>query len=184
MNEELDKQLMRDFPTFFSQRGQPMWKTCMCWGFACGDGWEPLIRMVAEKVEAHNNSLDIKKPNKVQQVINNIIDWIDLKIMEYRMTLTIKKPKRRLFTFWLYNKFNAIFYGKLYTHIENYIEATQVKEKFGTLRIYTNHGTDEIYDEINTAEELSATTCEGCGSRGKRRTGSWIRTLCDRCNKK
>ena len=28
-----------------------MRETCMCWGFSCGDGWEPLIRRLSEKLE-------------------------------------------------------------------------------------------------------------------------------------
>ena len=57
--------------------------------------------------------------------------------------------------------------------------AVQVKEKYGTLRFYVDHGTDEHYNIIDHYEQLSAHTCEVCGNPGKRRMGNWIVTLCE-----
>ena len=51
MKKELDEALVRDFPNLFQDRNAPMGQTCMCWGFECGDGWEPLIRRLCEKLE-------------------------------------------------------------------------------------------------------------------------------------
>jgi len=59
------------------------------------------------------------------------------------------------------------------------VEITQVKEKFGTLRFYYNGGNERIDGYVGFAEQLSGITCEVCGSRGKLRGGSWMRTLCD-----
>lgn len=56
----------------------------------------------------------------------------------------------------------------------------QVKEKWGTLRFYTE-GTLEMLERIELAEQQSAVTCEECGVPGEMRMGSWCRTLCDRC---
>ena len=60
------------------------------------------------------------------------------------------------------------------------IVAVQVKEKFGTLRFYTDGGDDYINGMIRMAESMSAVTCEECGSPGQQRHGGWIRTLCDK----
>lgn len=57
--------------------------------------------------------------------------------------------------------------------------ASQVKEKYGTLRFYVNGATDQVYRLIDIAEELSSTICEECGQPGRVRSGGWIRTLCD-----
>ena len=58
----------------------------------------------------------------------------------------------------------------------------QVKEKFGGLRVYTNYGTDEIYDIINEMEEEACRTCELCGSpEGKLREEMWLAVRCDKC---
>ena len=61
------------------------------------------------------------------------------------------------------------------------VEATQVKEKFGTLRFYINYSDDFIDGLISMAEMISSTTCESCGNIGKQNNDGWIRTLCDPC---
>jgi hypothetical protein len=63
---------------------------------------------------------------------------------------------------------------------------TQVKEKYGTLRVYFDPGptdTDTLEDLIDTAEEESGRTCELCGKPGVLMTsGYWLKTLCpDHC---
>ena len=57
--------------------------------------------------------------------------------------------------------------------------AQQIKEKFGTLRFYTTGGDGYIHGAIQMADTMSEHICEECGNVGKRRPGSWIRTLCD-----
>lgn len=65
---------------------------------------------------------------------------------------------------------------------EEHIVASQIKEKYGTLRFYTNFSTNEIDKAIDEAENASATTCETCGQEGKLRTETgWLYTACDRC---
>ncbi len=61
-------------------------------------------------------------------------------------------------------------------------EVTQVKEKYGSLRVNTNYSTDEIDDLIDKAEEESITTCEVCGKPGKlSKKNFWYKTLCNTC---
>jgi hypothetical protein len=55
----------------------------------------------------------------------------------------------------------------------------QIKEKFGTLRFYYQGGDDYIHGAVALAENLTGHLCEECGSTGTRRSGGWIRTLCD-----
>jgi hypothetical protein len=59
---------------------------------------------------------------------------------------------------------------------------TQIKEKFGCLRIYFDPGqadTDKLEDMIDKAELESATTCEMCGKPGVTMTsGHWLKTVC------
>lgn len=50
MRKELDEALCRDFPDLYAQRHDDMRHTAMCWGFQCGDGWEPLIRKLSENL--------------------------------------------------------------------------------------------------------------------------------------
>ena len=59
------------------------------------------------------------------------------------------------------------------------VVATQVKEKYGTLRFYYDGGDDYIDGVVAMAEYMSEVTCETCGAPGKLRDGGWMRTLCD-----
>jgi hypothetical protein len=54
-----------------------------------------------------------------------------------------------------------------------------IKEKFGTLRFYTNGGGENHYDIITRYENRSAHVCERCGQPGELRTTGWYKTLCD-----
>lgn len=67
--------------------------------------------------------------------------------------------------------------------LENIPVASQVKEKYGTLRFYINSGTDEAYKIIEEAEKKSSEVCEFCGKEGKLRGGSWLYTACDEHSK-
>jgi hypothetical protein len=55
----------------------------------------------------------------------------------------------------------------------------QIKEKFGGLRFYYQGGDDHTSGVVDMAESWAGKTCETCGSMGERRSGGWIRTLCD-----
>ena len=59
---------------------------------------------------------------------------------------------------------------------------TQIKEKFGGLRIYLTYpeGTDSSAPEalLDKAEEDSLRTCERCGKPGSPGGKYWVKTLC------
>ena len=59
------------------------------------------------------------------------------------------------------------------------VVATQVKEKYGTLRFYHTGGDDYIDGVVAMAEYMSGSICETCGAPGKLRDSGWMRTLCD-----
>ncbi len=50
MKQELDEALCRDFPLLYRDRNGDPRRTCMVYGFP-GDGWEPIIRRLSEKLE-------------------------------------------------------------------------------------------------------------------------------------
>lgn len=60
------------------------------------------------------------------------------------------------------------------------ITVAQIKEKFGGLRFYYDGGDDYIYGLVSMAESWADIACEECGGIGHRRSGGWIRTLCDK----
>ena len=62
---------------------------------------------------------------------------------------------------------------------------TQVKEKFGRLRVYFDGANEIIWNLAYKSEEDSGIVCEQCGTRDNvsaNETG-WIRTLCTNCRK-
>jgi len=63
---------------------------------------------------------------------------------------------------------------------ENEIKIDQIKEKYGSLRIYLSHEPDYLEAMICKAEHESEYICEICGARGKNEEiNGWYMTLCD-----
>lgn len=67
----------------------------------------------------------------------------------------------------------------------------QVKEKFGGLCFYMDSKNEEginlikeLYSIILPSQNESFKICELCGASGKLIKGSYLRTLCKKCNKK
>lgn len=59
------------------------------------------------------------------------------------------------------------------------VVVAQIKEKFGGLRFYYDGGDEHVSGMVRMAEAWAANSCETCGKPGERRSGGWIRTLCD-----
>lgn len=59
------------------------------------------------------------------------------------------------------------------------VTVAQIKEKFGGLRFYYEGGDEQIHGMVRMAEAWADASCETCGAPGKRRSGGWIKTLCD-----
>jgi len=65
-----------------------------------------------------------------------------------------------------------------------YPQFTQVKEKFGSLRVYYVGGDDEVFSIVDALEDLSSETCELCGNKGRESEGYWISVRCEDCDGK
>jgi len=65
------------------------------------------------------------------------------------------------------------------------VQFSQIKEKWGGLRIYHSGGDETIEGAIWFAEHLSYSICEICGTTNKvsRNKKGWIQTLCGKCRK-
>jgi hypothetical protein len=62
MKQELDELLCKRYPQMMINRNLPMTETCMCWGFACGDGWFNILDQLMGNIQHH---LDWKNKNGV-----------------------------------------------------------------------------------------------------------------------
>ena len=60
----------------------------------------------------------------------------------------------------------------------------EVKEKYGTLRIWVGSEKDDL-EQLSalaeSAEKEAVSVCEVCGAAGSVRKQRWVQTLCDRC---
>ena len=172
MKTELEQKLFEKYPKIFGDRTKPKTETCMCWGLEVGDGWYDLIDILCEA-------------------------------LTYTYTTSIQVDKEdgeRLGIKPFINKDEEATY---YFKVEPpQVIATQVKEKFGTLRFYYRLEFDEknvslletkkypelqkINDRfsnyldgiIRFAETASGRTCEATGQLGELHSrGGWLKTL-------
>ena len=82
------------------------------------------------------------------------------------------------------NQLNSDYIARDIPDPISHVVADQIKEKFGGLRFYYSGGDEEVDGMVTLACNLSERTCERCGKPGTLKTDrSWIRTLCDECNK-
>lgn len=59
---------------------------------------------------------------------------------------------------------------------------SQIKQKYGYLRIYFDGGDASTDVHVNVAEEVSETICELCGRMGSlRNRHGWLSVRCDEC---
>lgn len=154
MNKELDEKLCKDFPEIFRDRHGDTRTTAMCWGFDCGDGWEPVIRFACKRI--------MSKVDRLRYAIKYCEENLNKSEWNTREKLDEKKQQ-------------------LEEELKFIPVAAQVKEKFGGLRFYVNGGNDRVWDIIGTAESLSYHVCEECGTMKNVMTYTcgWNRTLCD-----
>ena len=54
VNKELEQKLIKKYPKLYKQYYDDLTKTCMCWGFDCGDGWFKIIDELSEKLEKYD----------------------------------------------------------------------------------------------------------------------------------
>ena len=179
MKQELDEALCAKYPKIFKYRHAPMTHTAMCWGFECGDGWYNIIDVLCGNIQSH---VDFKRKRRARALQFNRA----LK----RALAGDTRPLQMHFTFggkgepdeWAIEMSNKAIVKAEFNEVPPpmpYITASQVKEKFGGLRFYTNGFTDEVSGMIRMAESMSYRTCEVCGSPGRSNNYGWISTLCD-----
>ena len=117
---------------------------------SCGDGWYMLIDSLCSSIQGHIDSRARQREWAIKQNANLAERIATGEDTEYSVPELVEQ-----------------------------VIAQQIKEKFGTLRFYISGGDDYIHGSINLADQMSEHICEECGNFGKRRNGSWIRTLCD-----
>lgn len=175
MKNELDELLCKKYPKQLVNRHASEQDTCMCWGFACGDGWFNILDQLMGNIQHH---IDWNEKQRQYAIDYNSMATqaksgnFDLFEKEHESNTNTAYKEKRL------AEIVAGDFRKVPDAIPQVI-LDQVKEKFGTLRFYYQGGDDYISGMVSLAESLTAVTCEECGSTGKQRGGGWVRTLCD-----
>ena len=86
--------------------------------------------------------------------------------------------------FWLIDNLCESIQGYIDRNDVPQVVATQVKEKFGSLRFYYEGGNDLIDGMVWLVEDMSYNICEICGStKNVGVTSGWIKTVCKDCVK-
>lgn len=161
MDKVLDYYLVKKYPKIFVNRHADMKTTAMCWGFECSDGWFNLLNRACSLIQGHIDSIEDKNARaKLWKERISANDWENVPAYiknEYDKTglLPEEQPVHQ-------------------------VVATQIKEKFGTLRFYVNGADEYCYGIINFAESMSGCTCEVCGQLGTLQNEGWMKTRCEK----
>lgn len=159
MNEELNLKIIEKYPEIFlfqNFRGRGHFV------FECDDGWYNILDILFNEITS-----TIKSNNKQYRQLSEAQDMID---NGYRSDV----PE------YLQNRISSLNNGNgKWPEEMDFPVVQQVKEKFGTMRVYVKGWDDRVEDIIRFAESMSAVTCERCGNVGELRGGGWVKTLCD-----
>ena len=159
MDKRLDKILLERYPDIFAQYGGDVRETCMAFGFECSNGWFELIDTLCAELKnniynAKNNyKYKLERYNKTDEEIAE-----DVEKFGEHMQRPPEPPEE-----------------------PQPVVATQVKEKYGTLRFYYFGGSKQDDGAVSMAEAMSAHICEVCGNAGKVKGPGWYSCRCDRC---
>lgn len=177
MRKELDEALCVKYPEIFKDRNAPMTQTAMCWGFDCGDGWYNIIDSACMLIQGHINGQKshiefLKQWNEEIQKAH-AGDW----------SFLYQKWKSEKEKAWLeenleQEKEKYLIEPREIPKPYHQVVASQIKEKYGTLRFYYYGGDDYVDGVVAMAEYMSGVTCEVCGAPGKTLSEGWVRTLC------
>jgi hypothetical protein len=125
------------------------------------DGWFDIIDMLCANIQNRIDNIANQRKYAIQwnQDVNDPDnDWSD-------KSSFIKREERAV------------------PELVEQVVATQIKEKFGTLRFYYTGGDDYIRGLESMADSMSSVICEVCGSPGKSRSTKkqrWVLVLCDK----
>ena len=160
MNDELTAKLNEKYPKMFLFHN---FRSANHFIFECGDGWCNILNAMFGNINSYvqRNNDRFNKFAEAQDMVDN---GCKDEVPQY-----------------LLNHMEAIKNGNGEWPAEmDFPTVKQIKEKFGTLRAYIDGGDNTIAEIIHFAETMSNTTCEECGNIGTTRTGSWMKTLCDK----
>ncbi len=169
-----DQLLCERFPYLFADRHASMQTTALCWGFEIGAGWMGIIYEAAIELEpliVAYMAAHMEESNPFPWFL--VDNWYGVKWSVCHPLLVLRRLNE-----WVRVE---IWPGDAEPW---WPRASQIKEKYGTLRFYMTGGTPEMYTIVDKAESQSSKTCETCGKPGKLRGHGWYYTACAKHTKK
>lgn len=179
MKLELDELLCKKYPKIFKDRYADMRTTAMCWGFEHDNGWFDILDLLCGQIQGHidwrrkERAKALRFNRALKQALagneDNLIKYFSYKgkVTDYTMRSVDEAIEKAT-------------YREVPEKIRQVV-ASQVKEKFGTLRFYYDGGDEYIHGLASMAEAMSARTCESCGVPAKTGGSGWLRTMCQPC---
>ena len=181
MKKELQDKLYEKYPKLFGQKDLSMRYTAMCWGIETGNGWYNIIDNACRIIQWHitqsrkERAMALAHNRRLQKAIDGNTKDLE-RFYDKLYTDKTQIPER------VKEEVEKKRFRPVKEAIPQ-IQFTQIKEKFGTLRMYTNGYDDYIDGVVALAEMMSSVTCEVCGVPGRQTSGGWVQTLCVRCAK-
>lgn len=132
----------------------------------------------------HHESIELIT-NKFKYLLYKIVMWIDSQILDRILILPTYTEWDAIPVGW-----NKAFGKQYLKDLKKQLKKdkilykwriTQIKEKYGTFRLYCNYGSPEIYNIINKYESLSWGTCIQCGKPATYTSKGWIAPYCEEC---
>lgn len=164
--EEFSKKMAEKYPRYCGEHAH-------FGGFAIGEGWYHIIETLIAQIDHYTKwkrnmrAYDLRMNRAQEKGRDALIKFLAGK----------REPKH-----WDEERADEILETgsyKIPTRKVDWVRISQIKEKFGGLRFYYDGGDDQISGFVDMAELWAGHTCEKCGNKGERRSGGWVRTLCD-----
>lgn len=130
-------------------------------GFECSDGWYHILAGLFHTVTTP------------YRATLRTIKYLEEKISKLVQANDDPEQLAKLQGYLIENKDTAEFQKK------NLLQPVQIKEKYGTLRIYCDNNAPETDALISFAEYMSAVTCELCGKPGELISTGWHCVRCE-----
>ena len=166
MNPELERQLVKDYPTIFQFHGGNPSETCMAWGCEHDDGWHDLIRNLCDYITAISRRRMYVKLKDGLTVTDEHGDSDYIHIDSPIVRFTQVKEK-----------FAGLrIYFDMYHEIPDNVSATLDEDN---LEEEKSKIWNRVSDAVEFTEFISHKTCEVCGKKGKVYRNGWWKTLCE-----
>ncbi len=176
--DNLYEDLIAKYPNLF-----PIGKIPCSTSIDCDIGWYRIISLLCENINSH---VSYVRKERMWALLKNRA--LERARRHNDPTILVRYFTKRFPTLsnqWVLeksaNEFNCGAIQKL-APVCKKVAILQVKEKFGTLRFYTQGGDSTVYGMIRMAESMSAVICEYCGNPGKAGGSRWVKTLCPCCH--